>query len=452
MIDCKHCGMNYDPKEYDLCPYCGQDRLDDQAAAEAEEVTAKIDEEHPEEVVSEKNKIAARQVNAGGLKYLLIGLAAVAVIAAVLFGFFALRDSGITVPDKYETIQEAIDAASDGDEIVVQVGVYRENIDFKGKNILIRSTDPDDPAVVAATIIDGDGRGPVVSFRSGESESAALIGLAITRGGGILISGGSIPVIEKCVIEDNTAEFGAGLFIVDSNPTIRDNSINGNSAYVGGGLFIEESSPIIEGNNIFGNYAEMGSGIAIYSNSAPIISDNEIAGNSAARLGGAIFVTLNSAPIITGNTISNNLADVNGGGLFIEESEPVIENNLISGNQAENGGGMIIVFINNPNLKITGNTFSENIAQRAGGGIYFAGSSLTIENNSFIDNISNFLGGAVAAYNSLPRLINNEFVGNVADNSGGGGALWLSSDSTLEINEPDDNTYRDNEPDSVFRE
>ncbi len=56
-----------------------------------------------------------------------------------------------------DSIQDAIDAAMDGDEIVVAEGTYLEAIDFLGKAITVRSTDPADPVVVANTIIDGTG-------------------------------------------------------------------------------------------------------------------------------------------------------------------------------------------------------------------------------------------------------------------------------------------------------
>ena len=55
-----------------------------------------------------------------------------------------------TVPTDFATIQEAIDAAVDGDCINVEPGTYVENIDFMGKAITVQSTDGED-----VTIIDG---------------------------------------------------------------------------------------------------------------------------------------------------------------------------------------------------------------------------------------------------------------------------------------------------------
>ena len=55
----------------------------------------------------------------------------------------------ITVPGNYSTIRNAIEAAVDGDEIIVSEGIYYENIVIKDKNIILRSTDPGNPDVVA---------------------------------------------------------------------------------------------------------------------------------------------------------------------------------------------------------------------------------------------------------------------------------------------------------------
>ncbi|MBU0606374.1 MAG: hypothetical protein KKI08_00755 [Armatimonadetes bacterium] len=72
-----------------------------------------------------------------------------------------------------EAIQAAIDAASNGDAVVVVPGTQLGYIDFRGKAITPRSTNPNDPSVVAATIADGDSKGSVIALQSGERKSVA---------------------------------------------------------------------------------------------------------------------------------------------------------------------------------------------------------------------------------------------------------------------------------------
>ncbi len=456
MTECNKCGMNYDSKEYEMCPYCGEENVIETGTAiqavKAEEKgqSAKKPIKQQERPLSKRKSVGEKA--GGSLKYIMIGVAAVAVIAAAVIGLSFFSGSGVTVPDQYATIQEAIDAAQDGEEIVVQVGVYRENIDFRGKNIIVRSTDPDDPAVVSATIIDGGGWGPVVSFRSGEGEGAVLSGFTVKRGAGILVSGGSSPLIEKCLIEDNSAEFGAGFYIVDSNPVIRGNRIVGNSAYFGGGVFIEESSPVLEGNTIAGNVAEMGGGIVIISNSSPVITGNMIVENQALRLGGGMVIAINSNPAIRENTIAGNQAERNGGGILIEESEPTIEGNTIKFNRSANGGAIFIVNSLGADLTIADNEITDNLAHISGGGIYLDGSSATIRNNTLRKNISTQRGGAIFLFNSVAKVLKNIFEGNEASLEFGGGAISVAPDSTLEFSDPDDNTYINNIPNDIVSE
>ena len=82
----------------------------------------------------------------------------------------------------FKSVQEGIDAASDGDSILVAEGTYVENIHFHGKNVALTCTLPQEPLVVKNTILDGNGQGPVVSFSGTEGESCVLAGFTIRHG------------------------------------------------------------------------------------------------------------------------------------------------------------------------------------------------------------------------------------------------------------------------------
>jgi hypothetical protein len=62
-------------------------------------------------------------------------------------GLFAAT---INVPTDYSTIQGAINTTVEGDMVIVSLGTYAENINFNGKDIILTSTDPEDPNVVEA--------------------------------------------------------------------------------------------------------------------------------------------------------------------------------------------------------------------------------------------------------------------------------------------------------------
>ena len=260
------------------------------------------------------------------------------------------------------SIQSAIDEACDGDTVIVYPGTYVERIGFKGKAITVRSIDPNDPAVVASTIIDGNGAGHVVTFGQKEGSNSVLNGFTIQNGKGHFVGGGifcisSSPTITNCIISKNLAN-GA------------PNTSDGGE---GGGIYCQSSSPIITNCTISENSS--GGGAAGYSE------------------GGGIFC-ISSSPTITNCIISKNLADGSGGGIYCQSSSPTITNCIISKNSASGSGGGICGW---SGFTITNCTISGNSA-RYGGGIECGGDSTTITNCILWNNLPHEITNA---YNSV---------------------------------------------------
>ncbi len=112
----------------------------------------------------------------------------------------------IAVPADVPGIQEAINASIDGDVVVVSPGTYNESIHFKGHEIHLRSTDPNDAAIVASTVINADSGHPAILFNSRESANTRVQGLTLTHGtSGLTCYGTASPKISKCSIVANSS-------------------------------------------------------------------------------------------------------------------------------------------------------------------------------------------------------------------------------------------------------
>ncbi len=228
----------------------------------------------------------------------------------VAVAFVSVSAAIINIPDDYPTIQEGIDASSDGDTVLVQPDTYVENVNFNGHNIVLGSlflTTGDD-SYISTTVIDG--YGSVVTFQNGEDNAVVITGFTIQNG---------------------FSMEGGGIYCLSSDPTISYNIISGNSSEGdGGGIYCIDSDPVIFRNTISGNsnYEGAGGGICCRYNSNPDIYGNTISGNSTVLYGGGIFCS-ESSPTITNNTITGNSAYVSGGGIYCElVSNPIITNTI----------------------------------------------------------------------------------------------------------------------------
>jgi len=187
----------------------------------------------------------------------------------------------INVPGDQPTIQDGINAAVNGDTVLVAPGTYNENINFNGKAIVVTSSGG--PKV---TIIDGGSLGAVVTFSTGETNGSVLSGFTLQHGdnSGVYMNFAS-PVVKNNIIANNTAEFGAGM-------------------YIGGA-----STAQVLRNTFIGNVASAGGGaIGLFDAGSVRIENNRITKNNGSGQGGAIWMVNEADEIIVQNLMYDDVA------------------------------------------------------------------------------------------------------------------------------------------------
>ena len=300
----------------------------------------------------------------------------------------------ITVPDDYPTIQDAINAATDGDTVFVRNGTYYENV-IVDKTVSLVGEDKTE------TIVNGNGSGNVMEILASSVQMSKFTvrnGSEYYPGSGIIIDHATSCIISNCLLinnrdgislfysSDNTLENndflnnsrgGHGIRLDgSSNNFIVNNRIISNNMY---GIFLYDSSnntvagsilrdneygivvQLSGHNGIYGNnISKSRFGIDLSYTSANGISENVVSESSWS----GIYIASSSSNNITRNTVRNSTYGFDFGSTGIQNY--LAENNIL-----ENEVGIWIRNISNNNTIIHSNFVNNSKQIQSNGTVNF---------------------------------------------------------------------------------
>ena len=216
----------------------------------------------------------------------------------------------------------AIDVAPADSEaqVILALGTYtgagNRDIDLKGKTLVVKSTNPDDPAVVAGTIIDcqGSNSDPHRGFvlRTDEPAGTAIQGLTITNGyaisdsngngGGAICCSSASLTIENCVLRQCYGQYdGGAISSYASNTVIRECAIlDSRCVDSGGAICSSGGTMLVAGCMISGNTAGYAGGaLYVYSSSDVVLENCTLRQNTASQYGGAMYLSSGNVTLPT---------------------------------------------------------------------------------------------------------------------------------------------------------
>jgi PKD repeat protein len=229
-----------------------------------------------------------------------------------------------------EDIQAAVDAASDGDVLVLKAGTYYENLVIQ-KSLTIIGAGP------GLTIINGNTggvpiKGGVINItkpfpHASTAPNVTLIGMTITGGtanygGGIFNEGGTLTLSQVSVTNSTASFSGGALYNEMGTVFLNETSISDNCGKVGGGVMNDAGTLFMDLSSLVeNNTAQLGGGIS-HSHGVMTLADNcSVNGNTATYGGGGLYLSFYGVVNMNGGSISGNTVESgSGGGVYVDDT------------------------------------------------------------------------------------------------------------------------------------
>ncbi len=332
------------------------------------------------------------------------------------------------------SIQYAVDAAADGDEIrIAAVEVELSTPPITATSHYVGTGESVISITKNLTL-----RGGYVYTHSsilplntwGPSPIPALVDGENARRG-LYVSGDVTVTVRLLAFTQGYAERGGNIYAKDASLVLAGTPIISGTATYGGGMYLEncetafdpgEILPVLLADSsgmlpVAHNSATFGGGIYIEGGS-PLLTSLGIFQNQASTAGGGIYIH-QSRPVLGLNIIAENHSD-SGGGAYLDQSAAKILGAAIISNTAVNGAGLYIdgpLSLNPADAPLIANAYvRHNAATASGGGFYFSAAVAGLLNNVVADN-SAAEGAGMYLRASSPQVYHN----TVAQNTGASG-------------------------------